>query len=418
MSILGMGAGAGRGAPVSVEAGKDGFKHFAAGGTPFVPIGVNYLVPHVGPPYQTFAMFDDGTFRESDIAANLHNIRAEGFTFVRLFLKGVDPDRGFELSGSGLGGSYLGHIVTVLRIARSDGLRVVLTGAFRTGLWLPRNYVPPGLPSESAVGGMNRLILLPQMAEATSRLYHDLLTGIRALDKTALDTVFYIDLYNELHFDLAQPPFNGSGESYAFDGKTYDLSNPAARQTLMDRAATQWIRTVKSGVVSVDPHLLITASTFPLAASGHARFDGGASRKASRSSPYPLRPGPMILGGIDILDIHIYPSAARANVPPFHARLGPLLASTDVTVSTARRIPMIAGEYGAMKGKFADPEQSVPELQATEAVMCGLHISGLAVWMWQGLGDTWDLDNPRLMQTLAPRYHPDFCGQTVMGTRR
>jgi hypothetical protein len=401
-------------APVTIVTGPNRLKHFEIAGQNYIPIGVNYLTPHLGGAYQSFGMFDNQVFNQSDIESNLKAIAKNGFTFVRLFLKGLDPDAGFGLPGEGLSDQYIDRIVTTLQIAQRYGLHVVLTGAFRQGVWLPKNYIPYDLPPESVVGGMNRLLLLPQMADAAGRFYHDLLVGIRTKDKATLAAIFYIDLYNELHFDLAQPPLSSRGGSFIFAGQDYDLANAMARQALMDRAAESWIHQVKYGVTTVDPHLLITASTFALSAFGHVRFDGGnPPKKVVRSSPYPLRVGPMIRGGVDLLDVHIYPSAAKRNPAPFRDRLAQLLYSNEITSSTASQIPLVAGEFGAMKGKFDNPQQSLSELEETEVAMCNLHFSGFAVWMWKGDGDTWNLDNPLLMQTLAPRYRPDFCGERI-----
>jgi len=287
-----------------------------------------------------------------------------------------------------------------------------LTGAFRVGVWLPKNYLPTTpLPGKDVVGGMNRLILLPEMADSTGQFYHDLLIKLQARDKNILSAVFYFDLYNELHFDLAQPPFSRMSGQYLFNGISYDLGNAASRQALMDQTTQSWVQVVSGKVKAVAPDLLVTASSGCYYALDHPVFDGEQRAKAGASTlPFPPRPSAMVRGGADLIDLHFYPSPGRGNLPAFHLRAPLLLRSNEITESTALKVPLIAGEFGATKTKFPDVTKIPGELVSTFDVLRQFHFSGFAVWDWNGQGDLWTLQDDILRRTLAPKYHPDLWG--------
>jgi hypothetical protein len=351
-----------------------------AGGKPILA-GVNVLLENQGPPYQSFDMFDTRHFDVAALNADFATIKAQKYDFVRLWLKGYDPDEGFGLTEPGVSDAYAANVLRALQLARANGVRVVLTGAFRQGLWLPQNYIPAGLPPESVVGGENRLLLLPPMAQAAATFYVDLLRKLQADDPGILSTLLYFDLYNELGFDLAQPPFTASTGTYVFAGQTYDLGRAKSRQALMDASATAWMRTVSDAVHGVDSSLPVTASSFLLAAFGHAGFDGGLPTGAREHwAPYPTRPAALIAGGAGLIDIHIYSSPAhRANTDFAQSALA-TLAKNEITPALARRVPVVFGEFGSSDVQILHPETSIPEMRATWTALCSLHPSGYALW--------------------------------------
>ncbi len=402
--------------PVKIAADEHGFKHFSVDGKDYVPIGVNYMLSHQGPPYKTFDTFDTKDFHADEIDQDLKAIAGAGFNFVRLWLKGLDTDDGFSLGPHQISPAYVDNVYKTMHAARAVGLRVVLTGSFPKSNWVPANYLPTGLPGDDAVGGMNRLILLPEMAEATGDFFRDLLQALQAKDPNVLNAIFYLDLMNEFHFSLDAPPFSKFSGQYRYRGKDYDLSSGASRQALMDDAAEAWLRTVKAKVTAVKPDLLVTASSFFLLAVNHNSFDGGAlTSKGDKANPnFPLRPSAVLRGGADIIDVHVYPGPARPNLPGTHVRFDAIMHASEITESTARDAPIIAGEFGADKQKFATAADAPEELLADEQVFCRYHVTGFAAWMWKGTGDTWMLTDEPLMRAFAPKYNPEFCGHKVV----
>jgi hypothetical protein len=400
---------------IEIVTDAQGFRRFSAGGKSFTPIGVNYLYEHTGAPYQTFDMFDTSADNLATADRDFASLAREGFNFVRLWLKGLDTDAGFDSAPFKISDAYAAKVLRTMQTARRHGLRVVLTGSFpKNGLWVPKNYLPETpLPPVNVVGGMNRLILLPEMARSTGRFYHDLLVKLEATDPDIADEIFYFDLYNELHFDLNQPPFSKHFGEYRFGGQSYDLGNPTSRQALMDRAAQAWIKAVVAEVRPAAPRLLTTASSS--INYGNPGFDGGwaAVQTGKKAPSFILRPSAIISGGADIIDIHMYPGPARSGLTASHERLAAGFRLNEITTSTARQAPLIAGEFGAFMGKFPTPAGAAAEMAATVAASCPFHFTGFAFWAVQNVkGQTWSLndDNDALLRALAPRYHPNYCG--------
>jgi hypothetical protein len=414
--MLSLSAAAGWAAtPVSVAKTGNGAAHFVIGGKVFVPVGVNYLIQHVGAPYQTFDMFDTKTFNIDAINQNMQAIAAEGFNVVRLWLKGFDPDQGFGLAHDQISEAYVDNVLATLQSAQRQGLLVILTGAFNTRLWLPKNYLPAtAVPSTDEIGGMNRLLMIPAMAEGLGRFYHDLLEKMAAKDPSVLDTIFYFDIYNELHFDLHAAPLSASSGQYSFDGHSYDLGSASGRQALMDSAATAWMRTVGGKIKAVAPKILVTSSSFYLAAGGRSNFDGGlTSKPGAAPSPYPLRPEAMLQGGADLIDIHTYPSPARPGLSAFHDRAPNIMRAESITSDPVYPVPLIAGEFGLASTKVFTPSETLAELAAVRNTFCQYHFSGYVVWAWNDADPDSLPSNTDLQHIVAPKFVRKFCGQMI-----
>jgi len=455
-------------ASITVTTDAKGVKRFSLDGAPFVPIGVNYLVNSQaktdGKIYKTFDMFNTRNFAAQAIDADFKSMAENGFNFVRIWLKGGDTDAGFasassENVDSSRWNAYVKNVAFTLQTARKYGLHVVLTGSFpgpSQNMFVPRNYLPgPGsVPGTETVQGLNRLILIPQMAQSLGRFYYDLLTALKGIDPQAASTIFYADIYNELHFELDKRPFSGVEGRFNFNGRKYNLEDfsandqldPSSRQALMDDSAEYFFKTVKSYIDRAMPKTLITASTGFNYISGHDGFDGGQNTR-KKPNNYMLRPYYELRGGADLIDIHIYPSPAlpQFHLPPFAERALEIAATDEVfplndnpsaPAITARKAPLIVGEYGAEIAKYdvKAPQQSaefaeeyredlpdaVHELKVSiRQALCPLGFSGYAVWDWRSEKPCCfslnSPDDPRfsVMRALAPRYSPSYCGQRV-----
>jgi hypothetical protein len=403
--------------PVSVAKGSNGSPHFMIGDQPFVPTGVNYLIQHLGSPYQSFDMFDEKTFDARKIDKNLTEIAADGYDVVRLWLKGFDPDNGFGLGPNQVSDAYADNVLTTLQEARRHGLYVILTGGFKVGMWLPKNYLPSGsMPGDDVVGGNNRLILIPQMAEATGHFFHDLLAKIASKDRTALDSIFYFDLYSELHFDLHQPPFSATNGSYEFDGRSYDLGSGVSRQALMNNAVEAWTRTVSSQVRTVDPRMLLAVSSFFLVSTGHRGFNGGFNGKPGvDSSPFPPLPEALIKGGVNLLDIHFYPTPAGPGTSGFHDRIDTIMRADNISADIGYpiSIPLIAGEFGETQSSRFSREDALSELILTKDYMCKYRFLGYVVWSWNAADKSALPTNKDLRKAISPKLNPPFCGSKM-----
>src|ERR1700761_492993 len=151
----------------------------------------------------------------------------------------------------------------------------------------------------------------------------------------------------------------------------------------MDSTAEAWLRTVSSKVKAVDPHILVTASTFYFAATGRAHFDGGLNAKPGNTpSAYPLRPAAMMKAGVDILDIHTYPTPARPTLPAFHIRAPHIMLTEGITAAKRYPLPLIAGEFGLADVTQFSHEAALSEMSIIIPTLCEYHFSGYVVWSW------------------------------------
>ncbi|MFC4167053.1 hypothetical protein [Teichococcus aestuarii] len=362
-----------------------GYPALMVDGKVFEPRGYNVVIQHQGEPYQSFATFDVEYFNPEMLERNFKILEKAGYNYVRLWLKGYDADNGFGLQAPGISDSYVNNVLLGMQLARRHGLQVVLTGSFRPGVWMPANYMPAGQPSGREVSGINRLLLLPAMAQALGDFYENLLTRISEMDNKIISSILYFDLYNELHFDLSQPPFERMAGKYVYAGQTYDLAIPGDRQALMDAAGRQWLRTMAGAIHRVEPDLLITASSFPVANFGHRGFDGGKILgQPQQWKPYPLRPSVILAGGANLIDIHLYTRPAGNNRSRSAQKVVELLARSDITPALTAHVPLILGEFGSKDLFISQPDKSLPEMETVWQALCPLRPAGYALWVLRG----------------------------------
>jgi hypothetical protein len=425
---------------IRIVADNNGVQRFSLAGQSFVPIGVNYLIEghgtYNGNSYQTFDMFDTQNFSLATIDQNMASIAGDGYTYVRLWLKGIDTDNGF--SSPNAWNKYVANIVATIQDAEKYKLHVVLTGSFPgpTGTWLvPQNYQPTSLPSN--VAGLNQMFLAPAMVQALARYYSDLLTAILALDPTIAPGIFYFDLYNEAKFDTTALPLSLSTGSFQFNNVNYNLSDfsiddssdPNSRQAMMDAATVYFMQTVGAPIRKLMPNVLLTASTFNNYAVNHNAFDGGVT-KSTRY--YALRPFYVLRGGGMIMDVHYYASTTSVGHTTVDMVSNEFVTSsatpsgTQVNSSIA---PFLAGEFGAEPSDFVTTgvtyvqglEAAITQMNATRSpLFCTYGYSGYGVWEWNVvpsstfvLVDPTNDPNSLYLQATAPLYVPQFCGQAI-----
>jgi hypothetical protein len=377
-------------------------------GRNFSPIGVNYFHLNRLGTYQTFDTFDPGQFDAREFDSVLGAISRDGFNYVRLFLTGYYPDRGFDGTPDAIADSYMSNLSKALSIADKHGLYVVLSGLFQKGTSIPTNYLPPNADSHGlGVDGPNRLLLLPGYVDGLAAFYRDLFKGLNGRNPGALSCVLYVDLYNEIKYDTGLPPFSQRSGTYLFRGRSFRLDVSDEREELANAATTHWFKTIKGAISNVAPKLLLTASIFPNSSFGRKYFNGvwsGSDPTRSARSPYPVNPESLRVAGADLLDIHLYVYPGGRAPVAMHDDLLRVLGSSGIGVDTGRSTPIVIGELGAMKAAYPSPEAAATEIRATTEALCHFHVAGWAFWMWDGQGSTWSLTEHEnaLAHTLAP----------------
>lgn len=431
---------------ITVSANANGDKIFTLGGQQFVPIGVNYFndvsSTYNGTAYKTFDLFDSQSYSQSAVDSFMSSMAANGFNYVRLWLKGVDTDNGFVINGTSTWSAYVANVVTTIHEAQKYGLHVVLTGSFPgpTGTWLvPANYTPTG-SAPTNVAGLNEMFLWPAMYQALGQYFNDLLTAMVAIDPNISTGIFYIDVYNEAKFDTTAAPLSLTSGTLTFNGVNYSMSDYAtndttdstSRQAMMDTATTLFMQTVGGKISAVMPNVLVTASTFANYAFNHTAFDGGVTKSTKY---YALRPYYMLQGGGKILDMHNYPSKTGvANGPACFASDEYIAASTTPTgtMVNATIAPIISGEFGASTSIYYTGgltfEQAVQagnaQMQTFESdFFCSdILFNGYAIWDWNqdypnadtfALIDSTNDPAQYYLQAWAPKYTTTYCSHSI-----
>jgi hypothetical protein len=427
---------------VTIAPDGTGVQRFTVSGKPFVPVGVNYMIEghgtYNGSSYQTFDMFDTQNFNITTIDSSMASIAQNGFTYVRLWLKGIDTDNGF--SSPNAWNKYVTNIVATIQDAEKYGLHVVLTGSFPgpTGTgFMPTNYAPSASSIPSNVAGMNQLLLVPAEGQALGQFYNNLLTAMLAIDPKIASDIFYFDIYNELHYDLNAAPLSSNTGTFTFLGVTYnlndfssnDLADPTSRQALMDVAAQYFVQVVGGQIRAAMPNLYLTPSSYYNHAFNHAGYDGGLLLAESTNN-YAMRPYYVLQGGANLIDIHNYPSSTFNTSAALASNEIITAATTPTgTLISAKIAPLISGEFGEETSGYVingdtyiqGLEAAITEMLSTESsVYCGYSYTGFAVWEWNDIpSDTFVLIDPTndpsglLLHATAPLYNPQFCGQTV-----
>jgi hypothetical protein len=428
----------------TITTGSSGYKQFTINGQPFIPKGVNYLEDWG---YGSMNMFDSRSsyYNQSTLNQNLSWIAQNGFTYVRLWLKGYDTLTGFQGTGSSAAPScapnaqwttanntawnaYVSHIVTTIQYAQSVGLAVVLTGSFPGGTTDPFTPLNCPVTQLSTTGGMNDLLLNPAETTALGTFYSALLQSMVAQDSTIASGILYFDIYNELHYDLTSLPLvnDASGDYFTYPANSiqYNLNNfnasgqyyPQSRQALMDTAAQNFIQTVGSSVQSVVP-VMVTASSYYNYAFNHTAFDGGNLESGENPNNYALRPYYELQGGANLIDLHTYPSPSFTSEPVMLSNEVVESGATGTQVDAATTA-LIAGEFGTNNSSYPSGINSaVAEMQLVVTDdFKPYNFTGYAIWDWNldvsltsVLIDSSTDPSCVYMTNFAPNYQSSLC---------
>jgi hypothetical protein len=361
-------------------------------GQRFVPRGPNFHRMAVEDGAVVDTLFAPGTYDPTWVDEQLTAVAGLGYNSIRT---SVDLC-GHHCIGSASGGldpRFLDNIADLLGRARSHGLRVFLNS---NDLPLDGGYVPRVEATTGAGfdGYMNSQYFSP-VAYAVYRDYWvEIVKGLVARH-AALDAVAGYQLRGEAFLFADKPPLSStSGTVTTANGKTYDLSDPAARQAMLDEGLRFWLDSIRSAIRDVDPTALVGVGVF------------------APNEPHPWRPPndsrlvlmqPIFASTLDFVDIHAYPGYI-----PFEQLAEDLrLAKGDQSK------PVIMGEFGAFTFAFSTPAAGASGVMAWQVASCPYGIDGWFHWHWQGVKDheVWtgtEGDNV-INRVLSPAERPDPC---------
>lgn len=338
------------------------------------------------------------------------------YNYVRVFLNSEYVNNGFSFTaGSGLAQAdtipelWLSNLADFLQRAKNNGLRVILAGEYA-----PANFTYAGLacsdpsrlvPVAPCSTGENDIVFNPNYAAALARFYCALIRNLNSAPflgtwPGAAAAIMAVDVKNEIKVRSDFMPLSDhSLTRLSIDNGVYDLSSAVSRQALIDDLTKNFVLSVGSAIRAADPSrsILVEASVVtPQGENGQPGYTGAmgpaaCDPAASWRCLFPLRSDIMALyGGVSFRDIHSY----QRPLPYDEASD---LASAGLAENAANPVPLIMGEFGAMRQlpgyaneTYPDGQSAVLALRQHMATSCRFGFSGWAVWSWRpsNPGDT------------------------------
>lgn len=347
-------------------------------------IGVNYFHLHKGLPYDTFDTFDPGVYDTNEADKVLREIERSKFAFVRIWLTGIYVDDNFGHQLLNQQNEYIQNIANFINLAKSHHLYLVLTVTFK-------NDKPPSCSASTRYVGMNALLLDDKMSDCLADFYAKTLRSLRQAGAD-LNRIFYIDIYNELHFDLSLSPFRDQQQSSA------ELSR---RLATINDAFLRFAKKINNSIKSIDKGVPTTISSFPNSEFGRSSFSD-LKRSTIGESLYPISPDLLMKAHLDLVDIHLYPTPKYSS---YNAEIVRMMRSNGISAGgVAAGLPLVVGEIGMLRSLYPTIYDAEDGLRNSLSTLCGLQVYAWTVWMWDGPGNTWSLrdQNGRLNKAIAP----------------
>jgi hypothetical protein len=289
--------------------------------------------------------------------------------------------------------SYTKNVIDFLIKASKYQIAVMLTST-----WNPANYqsIINSYPMPANVTGTNAIIFHAGQAAAKAQFFIDLLNEIRNASRIAFQTIFAIDIFNEISVSVQQQPFSLTSGIVSFGGVSYHMAKGKDRQQLLDTAGNIWMNTVVTAIKSIAPRILVTASLFSPNAVGHNGFDGVQTRPPNADDRYPLRPASLINSLADYIDLHVY---ASENQRAQFKGAGLTLAK-----------PLLLGETGAFKNNYPNASSGAVAIQNVMIESINYGFTGWGIWTWDTIEQLslWTLTeaNNTMNNVLAPSVWP------------
>jgi hypothetical protein len=337
--------------------------------------------------------FEPDLYPRWNIETTLEQMHKYGYNYVRVFLECPTLIHGFGLSSPGVPMSYTKNVIDFLIRAANHNISVMLTSS-----WNPANYqsIIDSYPKPANVTGTNEIIFHTGQAVAKAQFFKDFLEEIKNASSIAFETIFAIDIFNEISVSVHEKPFSLTSGIVVFKDISYDMSKGSDRQQLVDVAANIWLNTAAIAIKSIGPNILVTASIISPNVVGHNGFDGVQPRPPNADARYPLRAGSLVNSLADYIDLHIY-----AGGDPKAAMEGAALPKSK---------PILMGETGAYKPWFKNASIAASVIQNVMIESVNYGYTGWGIWNWDTVEQLtfWTLteENNALNNVLSPSAWP------------
>ncbi|MEW5871548.1 MAG: hypothetical protein AB1894_19900 [Chloroflexota bacterium] len=380
-----------------VEAGGAGEFYDTLTGDRFVPRGANYIDFIVLDRTGSYAsgVLMPGRFDAQRVRADFQRLAGLEYNTVRLLFDrcGSGPDCIGLQGGSGLNPAYLDNLVEVMRIARDEGIYLLLASSYAPlegGYW-PR-FEQEFSGAEQAgfdTPQSNAYFLHLGGVAMQARYWGDLLLAL--VERGApLDVILGWELKEEYFLYAQRPPLAGySGQVTTANGMIYNVDLAERWQEMIVESTQYWVETLAGVIKQRDSQALVSVGLTPPAAPNGYESQGRYGLSLSMLGAAPL----------DFVDFQVQIDG-ELTLQQAAENFGALDEDTR---------PVILGASGLSK-EVAPSVYSAQTLAANWlAEACTLGVDGWLQWTYDAQPDGlqppfWSLldENERLLQALAP----------------
>lgn len=383
---------------ILIQFDSDGQSFFSLNNAPVIPRGSNYMRLR-NATHQI--LFEPELYHQWNVENALSQMNQYGYNYVRVFLECETLIHGFNLSSPGIPMNYTMNVIDFLLRAAKYNLSVMLTSS-----WNPANYqsIIDSYPRPANISGVNEVVFHLGQAVAKAQFFRDLLQQIQNTSSKALETIFAIDIFNEISISVHSLPFSLTSGVVVYRDISYDMAKGTDRQLLLDTASNIWMNTVATAIKSIAPSILVTASLFSPNDVGHKGFDGVQNRPPNADPRYPLRPGSLVNSLADYIDVHIY--------------AGPDPAGDMAGAAIPRTKPILMGETGTYKPWYKNISIAAQTIKSIMIKSLDYGYGGWGIWNWDTTEELtfWTLteQNNTLNNVLSPNVWPIVAPNTTL----
>lgn len=402
-------------------------------GKTFQPRGANYvrLAPLDTASYHS--TFEPGKYNVTTARAFLTQMKSSGYNTARVFIDpgGADANNPHGI-GRGMGtydkayGPYMDNFASFVNEAAARGIYILPSldvFPVNSYYWdiVAAKIAGVGTPN---MDGRNLSYLdkgrVAAKAEYMKNFAQALIDRVGANESAVL--AYQSD--NELFFETNKAPFNKmSGTVTPVNGLTYDMSKPDQRQQAADASMVVYSILVKQELLKASPNAMMTTGFFTNRAVNKPGFNGLITNVCETNCPttvnywVPGRPSSIAAwGGVDFLDIHIYPPTATYS------------PTTDLTNMEKPffKKPFIIGEFGAKKSVYSNNiTKAAYAMRDFRVATCQQGAQGWLFWTWDTYEDLASQslfyklpdNNGAINGQLAPIAQPNPCSTATAPAR-
>lgn len=380
---------------IGVRVGESGGEFYdRTTGETWIPRGFNHWRWDRHNGYLMDRTFRAGANELDEAKADLAAMASYGYNAVRIWVSAcfenapgcmVAPDGELRME-------YIENVAEYLRAAKDQGIVVMFTVDDLVG---PVRYEQSAAHCCDEWRGFNLFDLTQGGIDDQVRFWDDLVGGLIAVG-APMDAIWAYELRNEHFLEADQPPFGVLDEATTANGQTYDLTDPAGVQAMLDDGRAHWAMTLARHIKSLDPTALVTVGYF---ASGQGPIDFGDDRRLVDPRPVAA------LDEIDFIDFHHYPGMGPERWEDVW---------TNSLLTEAGHKPVVLGEIGAFYEAYDTIEEAITAYTVTIGAACRSGLDGYLGWVWANLDlydETWDAvgSDGAIAAALAPAAFPDPC---------